>query len=140
MRPHPTARTRKARGRSRCCALAQYILYIRKLDEGGETMDPEHLAFPPDYLKVPERINMAAVTVDRQVAAGHGDRAAIYYEDQRITYRELQRRVNQCGNALLRLGVRRGDRFFIRATNSPEYVTAVLAGFKIGAVPIPTNS
>jgi len=103
-------------------------------------MDPEHLTFPPDYLKIPERINMAAITVDRQVAAGHGDRAAIYYEDQRITYRDLQRRVNQCGNALLRLGVRRGDRFFIRATNSPEYVTAVLAGFKIGAVPIPTNS
>ena len=95
------------------------------------------IKLPADYLKIPERINVAAVTVDRQVAAGHGDRVAFYYEDQRITYRELQRRVNQCGNALLRLGIRRGDRFFIRAPNSPEYVIAVLAGFKIGAVPSP---
>ncbi len=98
------------------------------------------LKLPANYLKIPDRINIAAVTLDKQVAAGHGERVAFYYEDQRITYRELQRRVNQCGNALLRLGVRRGDRFFIRAPNSPEYVIAALAGFKIGAVPIPTNS
>ncbi len=103
-------------------------------------MEREGLTLPADYLKIPERINIAAVTVDRQVAAGNGDRVAFYYGDQRTTYRELQRRVNQCGNALLRLGVRRGDRFFIRAPNSPEYVIAALAGFKIGAVPIPTNS
>ncbi len=98
------------------------------------------IKLPATYMQIPERINIAAVTVDRQVAAGHGDRVAFYFEGQRITYRELQRRVNQCGNALLRLGVRRGDRFFIRAPNSPEYVAVALAGFKIGAVPIPTNS
>lgn len=103
-------------------------------------MEIGEIRLPPDYLKIPERINIAAITVDRQVAAGHGDRVAFYYEDQRITYRELHRRVNQCGNALRRLGVRRGDRFFIRAPNSPEYVIVALAGFKIGAVPIPTNS
>lgn len=95
---------------------------------------------PPDYLKIPERINIAAVTVDRQVAGGHGDRVALHFEDRRITYRELQRRVNQCGNALARIGLKRGDRFFFRAPNSPEYMVAVLAGLKIGAVPIPTNS
>jgi len=95
---------------------------------------------PPDYLKIPERINIAAVTVDRHVAGGAGDRVALYCGDQKITYQELQRRVNQCGNALARLGVKRGDRFFFRAPNSPEYMVAVLAGLKIGAVPIPTNS
>ena len=95
---------------------------------------------PPNYLRIPERVNIAAVTVDRQVAGGHGDRVALHFGDQRISYGELHRRVNQCGNALARIGLTRGDRFIIRAPNSPEYMIAALAGFKIGAVPIPTNS
>jgi acetyl-CoA synthetase len=95
---------------------------------------------PADYLSVPERINIAAATVDRRVAHGAGDRVAFYFGDERLTYRELQRRVNQCGNALARIGIGRGDRFFIRSHNRPEYVITALAGFKIGAVPIPTNS
>ncbi|MFQ6672445.1 MAG: AMP-binding protein, partial [Candidatus Tectimicrobiota bacterium] len=103
-------------------------------------MGLESPTLPPDYLRIPERINIAAVTVDRQVARGGGDRIAVYYEDQKVTYRELQRRANQCGNALSRMGVGRGDRFFLRAPNSPEYLIVALAGLKIGAVPIPTNS
>jgi benzoate-CoA ligase family protein len=95
---------------------------------------------PANYLTIPDRINIAAVTVDRQVASGAGDRVAFFYGDESITYRELQRRVNQCGNALGRIGVGRGDRFILRSHNRPEYVIAALAGFKIGAVPIPTNS
>jgi len=93
-----------------------------------------------EYPKIADRINIATLTVDRQVAAGRGDRVAIYFEGRRITYRELQRRVDQCGRALLRAGVGRGDRFFLRAPNSPEYLVTALAGLKIGAVPIPTNS
>ena len=95
---------------------------------------------PADYLSIPDRINIAATTVDRQVARGAGDRVAFYVGDRTITYGDLQRRVNQCGNALGRLGIERGDRFFIRSANRLEYVITALAGFKIGAVPIPTNS
>ncbi len=95
---------------------------------------------PAEYLSIPARINITGVIVDRQVARGAGDRVAFYFGDQKITYGELQRRVNQCGNALSRIGVERGDRFFIRSQNRPEYVVTALAGFKIGAVPIPTNS
>lgn len=103
-------------------------------------MRQETPGLPPDYLSVPDRLNIASATVDRQVARGAGDRVAFYFGDQKITYRELQRRVNQCGNALGRIGVGRGDRFFIRSHNRLEYVVVALAGFKIGAVPIPTNS
>jgi benzoate-CoA ligase family protein len=103
-------------------------------------MTQESAGLPADYLSVPDRLNVAAATVDRQVARGAGDRVAFYCGDQRITYRELQRRVNQCGNALSRIGIGQGDRFFIRSQNRPEYVITALAGFKIGAVPIPTNS
>jgi benzoate-CoA ligase family protein len=103
-------------------------------------MTPETLGLPADYLRIPDRVNIAAITVDRQVAGGAGDRVAFFYGDESITYRELQRRVNRCGNALGRIGVGRGDRFLIRAHNCPEYAIAALAGLKIGAVPMPTNS
>ena len=95
---------------------------------------------PADYMRIPDRLNLADATLDRQVRAGHGDRVAIYYGDDRITYRELQRRANQFGNALARLGIGRGDRFLIRARNCPEYAVAFLGGIKAGAVPIPSNS
>lgn len=103
-------------------------------------MKQETPRLPADYLTIADRVNIAAVTVDRQVARGAGDRVAFYFGEQKVTYRELQRRVNQCGNALSRIGVGRGDRVFFRSHNRPEYVIAALAGFKIGAVPIPTNS
>ncbi|MBI2207167.1 MAG: acyl-CoA synthetase [Candidatus Rokubacteria bacterium] len=103
-------------------------------------MHQEALALPPDYLRIPDRLNVASVTVDRHVAAGRGDRVALLGDAGAVTYRELQRRVNRCGNALARMGIGRGDRFFLRAPNSPEYLVTVLAGLKIGAVPIPTNS
>ncbi len=84
--------------------------------------------------------NMASLVLDRHVEAGHADRPALYFGDQSFTYGELQRQVNACGNALLELGVARGDRFIIRSGNRPEYLIGFLAGLKIGAVPIPTNS
>ena len=84
--------------------------------------------------------NIAALVLDRQVGAGLADRPALYFGDRSFTYGDLQRQVNACGHALLDLGVARGDRFLIRSGNRPEYLVAFLAGLKIGAVPIPTNS
>ncbi len=98
------------------------------------------LTLPADYLRISERINIAEVTVDRHVARGQGDRTALLVQDRRVSYQELQNHVNRCGNALARIGVGRGDRFILRAPNSLEYLVAALAGLKIGAVPIPTNS
>jgi benzoate-CoA ligase len=92
------------------------------------------------YPEIPDRLNMTDVTIDRHVNAGHGDRAALYFGEKVYTFRELQRLVNACGNALLRLGCERGDRLVIRSSNCPEYLVTFLAAMKIGCVPIPTNS
>lgn len=93
-----------------------------------------------DSLVIPERLNISELTLDRHVEAGHGDRTALIIGDDRLTYAELQRKVNACGNALLDLGIGRGDRFVIRSNNRPEYIISFLAGMKIGSVPIPTSS
>jgi acetyl-CoA synthetase len=80
--------------------------------------------------------------VDRQVEAGFGDDVAIIWEGEpcspepevrRLTYRELQREVSRAANALLSLGVQRGDVVTIYMGMVPELAIAVLACARIGA-------
>lgn len=89
-------------------------------------------------LHYPKQVNAAVEMVDKHVSEGQGDTVAIYFENEAITYRDLERRVNQLGNGLRELGVEPGDRVFVRFPNRPEYVVSCLAAQKIGAVPVPS--
>ena len=89
--------------------------------------------------RYPDRLNSTEELLDKQVAAGNGDRAAILFQDQRITYAELLSRVNRAGNALRAAGVDEFDRVIIRAPNIPDAVTVNLAAIKIGAVSVPIS-
>lgn len=84
-------------------------------------------------------LNVSVNCVDRHVAAGNGDRAAIHFEgepgDQRsITYQELQDEVCRAANALTHLGITSGDRVAIYLPMIPEAVISMLACTRIGAV------
>ncbi|MFW5899344.1 MAG: acetate--CoA ligase [Jiangellaceae bacterium] len=84
------------------------------------------------------RLNAAYNCVDRHVEAGYGDQVAIYWEgepgDSRvITYADLQRAVCQATNALVELGVRKGDRVAIYMPMIPETAIAMLACARLGA-------
>lgn len=89
-------------------------------------------------LHYPQELNVATELVDRHVDAGRGDNVAIRFEDDAITYADLQRRVNRLGNALVGQGVEPGDRVVVRFTNRPEAVVSCLAIQKIGAVALPS--
>jgi acyl-CoA synthetase (AMP-forming)/AMP-acid ligase II len=56
-----------------------------------------------------------------------------------VTYRDLGRVVNRAGNALLRLGVRRGDRVALVTRNRVEIAFVEFGAQKIGAIPVPLN-
>ncbi|UCR88347.1 acetate--CoA ligase [Mycetocola spongiae] len=84
-------------------------------------------------------LNVAVNCVDRHVAAGRGDKVALYFEgepgDRReITYLELQEEVSRAANALTELGIGRGDRVVIYLPVIPETVVATLAVARIGAI------
>lgn len=84
-------------------------------------------------------INAAVNCLDRHVDQGLGDRVAYYWEgepgDRRtITYAELTDMVCQAANALLELGVAKGDRVAIYMPMIPETVVAMLACARLGAV------
>lgn len=95
---------------------------------------PQICKFLPE-LQYPKRVNLAEELLDRN-ADERGDKIAIYYEDQRITYQELRGRVNQFANALRDLGVVRHDRVILRAVNIPEYIVWNFACWRIGAIPV----
>ncbi len=89
---------------------------------------------------IPESFNAASAFIDRHVAAGHGERAALRWNDQAVTYAQLAANVNRVGNALLRLGVRPEERVLLAVLDSPEFVYSFWGAMKIGAVPVPVNT
>ena len=67
------------------------------------------------------------------------DRLALIYEDRRITYGDLQLRVNRLANALAELGIGRGDRVAVLQVNCNQHVEACFAAAKLDAVYVPLH-
>ncbi|AQZ67424.1 Acetyl-coenzyme A synthetase [[Actinomadura] parvosata subsp. kistnae] len=85
-------------------------------------------------------LNVAYNCVDRHVEEGRGDKVAYYWEGEpegdtrTITYSDLQREVSKAANALVELGVGKGDRVAIYMPMIPELPVAMLACARIGAI------
>ncbi len=67
------------------------------------------------------------------------EKIAVVFQGQKISYRELDGLVNSFANALVTLGVKKGDRVALYMTNRPEYVVSVYAVARLGAVLTPMN-
>ena len=68
-----------------------------------------------------------------------GDRPALVVGAQRRTYAELEERANRLAHHLIGRGVEPGQHFGLYLENCAEYLEAMLACFKIRAVPINVN-
>ena len=64
---------------------------------------------------------------------------ALVFEDRRLTFLEFNRRVTQLANALLKLGVRKGDKVATILPNCIELLESYWAVVKIGAVLVPLS-
>ncbi len=64
---------------------------------------------------------------------------ALSFLDQDYTYAELDAAVDRVAAALAGLGVTKGDRFALMATNSDRFVIAFYAASRLGAVFVPVN-
>jgi 3-oxocholest-4-en-26-oate---CoA ligase len=67
------------------------------------------------------------------------DRMALVCGDQRLTYAEMDEQANRLANHLLGEGFGHGDHIGIYGQNSAEWLVAMVAVFKIRAVPININ-
>ena len=64
---------------------------------------------------------------------------AVVNGELRLTYAEFGARVNQLANALLALGVGKGDRVAILSPNSHQFLEVLYATAAIGAGVVPIN-
>lgn len=79
--------------------------------------------------------------LDRTVAA-HADRDALIYVDRdfRLTYGEFAQVVDQLAKGLMAMGVQKGEKVAVWATNIPYWVALQFATAKIGAVLLTVNT
>ncbi len=67
------------------------------------------------------------------------DKALFIYESQRLSFEEVNIRVNKTANALRDIGVEKSDKVSIMLPNGFEFPITWLAIAKLGAVMVPTN-
>jgi acyl-CoA synthetase (AMP-forming)/AMP-acid ligase II len=67
------------------------------------------------------------------------DRPAIAAVDRRLSFGQLEERSNRLAHALAARGVRAGDHVGLYLYNGHEFIEAMIAAFKLGAVPININ-
>jgi len=79
-------------------------------------------------------------TLFESVADVIGDREAVVAGTVRLTYRELDDRADRLAHALTALGVGPGAHVGLLLRNGSEYLEAMLAAFKLQAIPINLNT
>lgn len=68
-----------------------------------------------------------------------GDRVALNFYDNHITYLQLELAADRFARALMRMGIKRGDRVAICLPNVPQFPIAFFGILKAGAIAVPTN-
>src|SRR5438876_606416 len=96
-------------------------------------IDEPHVGSDWDpWRAIPSEFNQGEALTRAQVEAGRGEKAAILWENaahasRSLSYSELDSLTNRLASSLAKLGVRRGDRVFLRLPNIPELYVAALA-------------
>jgi long-chain acyl-CoA synthetase len=92
--------------------------------------------------KVPHTIEYPAVPLHQfleDAASKYPSNTAAIFLNHRITYQELNDAVNKLANALIALGVQKGDRVALFMANCPQYPISYYAALKAGAIVAPIN-
>ncbi len=114
--------------------LAEEIFWQKKWKKGFE--------HKPPYFKwfLGGKLNITENCLDRNLKE-RGDKPALIWEPEPIkekprilTYKDLFKEVNKFSNALLKLGVKKGDKVGIYLPMIPEVAISMLACARIGAV------
>ncbi|MEU3984026.1 class I adenylate-forming enzyme family protein [Streptomyces sp. NPDC026672] len=91
----------------------------------------------PFLVYAPRRTQVAQLLED---AARWSDRTHLVQGDKRLTFADMFREIERVAAGLHASGLRAGDRLLLLAPNSVEWVVAMWAGFRLGAVVTLGNS
>ena len=76
----------------------------------------------------------------KRSALWFSDRNALVQDGKTWTYREFNERVNRLSNALLSLGLEKGDRVALFSTNGHQLLEGAFACYKAGMAEVPLNA
>ena len=91
------------------------------------------------------QLNIVHNCLDKWIGTAIERKAAVRWEGEEgvtrvLSYGELYVEVNRCTNALLELGVRKGDRVALFMPMCPELIVTFFATMKLGAIVLPLFS
>ncbi len=75
-----------------------------------------------------------------ETARRYPDKTAIILGDRRLSFAEVDEAANKVANALLRAGLRKGDRVVMLVSNIPEFVTTYFGIVRTGAIAVPLDT
>ncbi len=75
-----------------------------------------------------------------EVAAQYGSKTAIISGERKLSFADLDKAANRVANALLKMGIAKGDRVAMLLSNRPEFVILYFGITKIGAVVMPLET
>jgi benzoate-CoA ligase family protein len=95
----------------------------------------------PTTISYSDIFNVAVPFIDRHLEEGRGDKVAIrVHGGGDVTYATLAAHVNRAGNALLNLGINKGDRVLMMVKDSAEFYYLFWGAIKAGILPVPLNT
>ncbi|CAB3394020.1 long-chain-fatty-acid--CoA ligase [Kyrpidia spormannii] len=110
---------------------AQKIIIRQNLTCGK--WDPD---FVPAELPLPE---ISMIDVFEESAKRVGNRPAVHYFDQTLTYAQLDDLADRFATLLAGWGVDKGDRVAVYVQNNPQFLIAQYGAWKRGAAVVPLN-
>ena len=75
-----------------------------------------------------------------QAVKQYGGKTVVVMGRQRLSYTQLDEASNKVANALLGMGVGKGDRVAMLLSNSPQLVTTYFGAVKIGGIAVPLDT
>ncbi len=106
-------------------------------------MSDHEVKFAPSGKKIrfSRVFNVAVAFIDRHLEQGRGDKIAIRTNrGVEVSYATLQLNVNRAANALLSLGLERGDRLIIIVKDCADFFYSFWGAIKVGIIPVPVNT
>ncbi|MBC7958284.1 MAG: AMP-binding protein, partial [Vallitaleaceae bacterium] len=99
-------------------------------------------AIAPNVLTAKGLVKLTMGELIDQIADAYPEHEGIAYGDQdyRRTYGALREDVNRVAKGLMALGLKKGDKVAVWATNYPQWITALFATAKIGTILVTVNT
>jgi long-chain acyl-CoA synthetase len=76
----------------------------------------------------------------QNAAARFKDKTAVVYGEERISYTTLEENAGKVANALVKMGVKKGDRVAMMQSSNPEFIAVFFGIMKAGGIAVPLDS